>query len=215
MSQAPGQTTKSLLLIPAYSDWRKLTYYYFADSYINFNSLVTDIFKVYKTRIWMSAINPASFVSPSIGQTPSGVGPGAVGVVRNAPGERRQNPQLQQHEPQSAFANSAAAARPYSGAAMSGPFGNDRGTAPFSQPTGYSHGYAGFSAPRPMAAPFVPPADPYGIAFPGGEFTRTGGGFLPPPSAAPQHDQPVSPLTAQNDWMGYQGLSLNHERGEI
>jgi hypothetical protein len=40
-----------------------LTFYYFADAYINFNSLVTDLFKIYKTRIWMSAINPASFVS--------------------------------------------------------------------------------------------------------------------------------------------------------
>ncbi|KAL4884555.1 PSP1 C-terminal conserved region-domain-containing protein [Aspergillus karnatakaensis] len=45
-------------------DWKKLTFYYFADSYINFNSLVTDLFKIYKTRIWMSAINPASFVTP-------------------------------------------------------------------------------------------------------------------------------------------------------
>lgn len=41
-----------------------MTFYYFADSYINFNSLVTDLFKIYKTRIWMSAINPASFVTP-------------------------------------------------------------------------------------------------------------------------------------------------------
>ncbi|OGE47069.1 hypothetical protein PENARI_c068G03877 [Penicillium arizonense] len=45
-------------------DWKKLTFYYFADSYINFNSLVADLFKVYKTRIWMSAINPAAFVMP-------------------------------------------------------------------------------------------------------------------------------------------------------
>ncbi|MCJ1418972.1 hypothetical protein MMC32_005323 [Xylographa parallela] len=60
-------------------DWKKLTFYYFADSYINFNSLVTDLFKIYKTRIWMSAINPASFVTPTAGlQLPSGLGPGAV-----------------------------------------------------------------------------------------------------------------------------------------
>jgi hypothetical protein len=26
-------------------DWKKLTFYYFADAYINFNSLVTDLFK--------------------------------------------------------------------------------------------------------------------------------------------------------------------------
>jgi hypothetical protein len=51
-------------LIRIYRDWKKLTFYYFADSYINFNSLVTDLFKIYKTRIWMSAINPASFVTP-------------------------------------------------------------------------------------------------------------------------------------------------------
>jgi hypothetical protein len=50
-----------------FKDWKKLTFYYFADSYINFNSLVTDLFKIYKTRIWMSAINPASFVTPSPG----------------------------------------------------------------------------------------------------------------------------------------------------
>ncbi|KAI1934360.1 hypothetical protein LOZ66_006070 [Ophidiomyces ophidiicola] len=48
-------------------DWKKLTFYYFADTYINFNSLVTDLFKIYKTRIWMSAINPASFVTPTAG----------------------------------------------------------------------------------------------------------------------------------------------------
>lgn len=44
-----------------------MTFYYFADSYINFNSLVTDLFKVYKTRIWMSAMNPASFAHPHAG----------------------------------------------------------------------------------------------------------------------------------------------------
>ncbi|TKA61955.1 hypothetical protein B0A49_13319, partial [Cryomyces minteri] len=42
-------------------DWKKLTFYYFADNYVNFNPLVTDLFKIWKTRIWMSAINPASF----------------------------------------------------------------------------------------------------------------------------------------------------------
>ncbi|KAJ5106385.1 hypothetical protein N7456_003060 [Penicillium angulare] len=56
-------------------DWKKLTFYYFADSYINFNSLVTDLFKIYKTRIWMSAINPASFVTPPGAGLP---GPGGM-----------------------------------------------------------------------------------------------------------------------------------------
>lgn len=58
-------------------DLKKLTFYYFADSYINFNSLVTDLFKIYKTRIWMFAINPASFPSSSIGlQSPIPLGLG-------------------------------------------------------------------------------------------------------------------------------------------
>ncbi|KAJ9495146.1 hypothetical protein H2202_009396 [Exophiala xenobiotica] len=71
-------------------DSKKLTFYYFADSYINFNNLVTDLFKVYKTRIWMSAINPASFQTPtaSLGLTPA---------YNAAPGDerhrRRQQPQ--------------------------------------------------------------------------------------------------------------------------
>ena len=48
-----------------YRDWKKLTFFYFADSYINFNPLVTDLFKIYKTRIWMSAINTAAIGSPA------------------------------------------------------------------------------------------------------------------------------------------------------
>lgn len=61
-------------LINAFTrDWKKLTFYYFADSYINFNSLVTDLFKIYKTRIWMSAINPASFVTPPSAGLPGGI----------------------------------------------------------------------------------------------------------------------------------------------
>ncbi|GAB7355182.1 hypothetical protein MBLNU459_g5741t4 [Dothideomycetes sp. NU459] len=59
------------------TDWKKLTFYYFSERYVNFNILVTDLFKMYKTRIWMSAINPASFASAP-NQHPSGVGPGAL-----------------------------------------------------------------------------------------------------------------------------------------
>lgn len=53
-------------------DRKKLTFYFFSNEYINFNALVTDLFKMYKTRIWMSAINPASFQSPvsQMGLTP-------------------------------------------------------------------------------------------------------------------------------------------------
>lgn len=221
------------LLISSRRDWKKLTFYYFADSYINFNSLVTDLFKIYKTRIWMSAINPASFASPSIGQTPSGVGPGAVGVGRTAPNDRRQNPQQQQLEPQSSFGpSSAVATRPFPGGIAATPFGNDRGTTPLSQlsqPPAYSYSYGGgggfsnninsHAAPRPMASAFIPNADPYATAFTSGDYTqqqqqRSRAGFPPPQSTAPpQHEQPISPLTAQNDWASsFQGLSLNGGR---
>lgn len=63
-----------------------MTFYYFADAYINFNSLVTELFKVYKTRIWMSAINPASFasVSPAL-HAPAGLGYGRQSPYRQQP----------------------------------------------------------------------------------------------------------------------------------
>lgn len=51
----------------------------------------------------MSAINPASFASPSLGlQAPSGVGPGAVGANRQTQIDRRQPQQQPQqpHQPQ-------------------------------------------------------------------------------------------------------------------
>lgn len=79
-------------------DWKKLTFYYFADAYINFNPLVTDLFKIYKTRIWMSAINPASFASTATPlQPPSGFGPGAFQSETSSSHDRRQyqmNPSL-------------------------------------------------------------------------------------------------------------------------
>ncbi|KAF2812501.1 PSP1-domain-containing protein [Mytilinidion resinicola] len=79
-------------------DYKKLTFYYYADAYINFNELVTDLFKVYKTRIWMSAVNPASFAS-AIGTSippPSAIGPGAIGskdTRSNAPLRAMSSPQ--------------------------------------------------------------------------------------------------------------------------
>ncbi|KAI9820089.1 MAG: hypothetical protein M1826_000975, partial [Phylliscum demangeonii] len=68
-------------------DWKKLTFYYFADAYINFNSLVTELFKVYKTRIWMSAINPASFANLGTGgpSPTTGLGPASVPFGRQSP----------------------------------------------------------------------------------------------------------------------------------
>ena len=65
----------------AHSDYHKLTYFYYAETYVNFNQLVTDIFKHFKVRIWMSAVNPASVVNPAglmqLGP-PSAIGPGAI-----------------------------------------------------------------------------------------------------------------------------------------
>ena len=74
----------------SHSDHHKLTFYYYAETYVNFNALVADLFKQYKIRIWMSAVNPASVVNPN-GQTqiqpPSAIGPGAIVHTRtpNAP----------------------------------------------------------------------------------------------------------------------------------
>ncbi|GJJ74376.1 hypothetical protein EMPS_06734 [Entomortierella parvispora] len=40
-------------------DRRKLTFYFISDSRIDFRELVRDLFKMYKTRIWMCAVNAA------------------------------------------------------------------------------------------------------------------------------------------------------------
>ncbi|KAG0311179.1 hypothetical protein BGZ97_012020 [Linnemannia gamsii] len=41
-------------------DRRKLTFYFHADHRIDFRELVRDLFKIYKTRIWMYAVNPTT-----------------------------------------------------------------------------------------------------------------------------------------------------------
>lgn len=58
-----------------------MTFFYYAEAYVNFNDLVVDLFKQYKVRIWMSAVNPASVVNPAgLMQVPppSAIGPGAI-----------------------------------------------------------------------------------------------------------------------------------------
>ena len=90
-----------------------MTFYYYADSYVNFNNLVTDLFKAYKTRIWMSAINPDSFVSPAPpptgmptfrgrdrfdgGSNPDG---NSMAYTNNNPGDLQQHLQQQQQQQQ-------------------------------------------------------------------------------------------------------------------
>ncbi|KAK3673295.1 hypothetical protein LTR78_006840 [Recurvomyces mirabilis] len=59
-------------------DFQKLIFYYYADHYINFKDLITELYRIYKTRIWLSAVNPASFSQQAMGQPPSGIGPGAI-----------------------------------------------------------------------------------------------------------------------------------------
>ncbi|PNY27787.1 Ribosomal protein L15 [Tolypocladium capitatum] len=115
-------------------DWKKLTFYYFADSYINFNSLVTDLFKIYKTRIWMSAINPASFASPTLGiQAPSGIGPGA-----------EQQSQAFGQQPQV-----ARGFRP----SFNQPFGGDRHVSPASGHPASNYAYGTSAKPSDMKGP--------------------------------------------------------------
>lgn len=92
----------------------------------------------------MSAINPASFASPSLGlQAPSGIGPGAVGITRPNQGERRAQPQEQP-----TYGASSQVSRVYLG----GPFADttERSQQPsgsYQQPN-YAYGYSSFAAPR-------------------------------------------------------------------
>lgn len=173
----------------------------------------------------MSAINPASFSSPTLGiQAPSGIGPGAVGV-RGSGGERRQ----------------AGSSRDQNGSNYGNNGSGGRG--------GYRHGNrqqqhaqhtADRSAPSPIAAPGFPPPNyafgpgafnaprnqspymgglPPSDGFPAGAFAQPtdfhhmrqrfgpGPGNQGPPLP---HGQVVSPISPQGDWnAAFQGLSLN------
>ncbi|KAI1388293.1 uncharacterized protein F4822DRAFT_241059 [Hypoxylon trugodes] len=202
-------------------DWKKLTFYYFADSYINFNSLVTDLFKIYKTRIWMSAINPASFASPTLGlQAPSGIGPGAVTLGRGngaANTERRTNPT---QESQGAFSGGNASGRPFQ-PSYGQPFGGaDHASATNSAypPSGFPYSaYGAFgNAPRTGAVSYVPGLTQGMETYTGGfsqagEFPPSMRARYPSPHTAPSpHDQAQSNVSGQNEWIaGFQGLSLN------
>lgn len=198
-------------------DWKKLTFYYFADSYINFNSLVTDLFKIYKTRIWMSAVNPASFANPTLGiQAPSGIGPGAVGPGAASGGRGGGHPERRANQPQ----QEPQAGRGYQGPGLSQSFsGGDRGGAPpSSYPSGnfYQPQYGlGFgSAPRSgnnvsYHAASGQTADPFGGGFPPqNDYSAIRRAQGQMPGAA--HPQSISPVGAQPDWVAsFQGLSMN------
>jgi hypothetical protein len=196
------------LILTSNRDWKKLTFYYFADTYINFNSLVTDLFKIYKTRIWMSAINPASFASPTLGlQAPSGVGPGAVVNRSNASARHQESQQESQQTGrggvQPSFATSFA----------------DRAMAPGStyQATNYPYNpYGAFgNAARPGGVPYSPSMlqgmDAFSNTFPqAGDFTARAARYPSPQSAAGSQHDTITGLGAQTDLLGsFQGLSLN------
>ncbi|AEO61690.1 hypothetical protein MYCTH_2312095 [Thermothelomyces thermophilus ATCC 42464] len=195
-------------------DWKKLTFYYFADTYINFNSLVTDLFKIYKTRIWMSAINPASFASPTLGlQAPSGVGPGAVVPRSSAP------PRQQEHQQESQLA--------YSGSGQSGrgappsfatQFNADRAVVAGSNYPASNYPYhpygafanTGRAGAGPYATGVMQGLDTFGAYPQAGDFAARGRYPSPQSATGSQHDQAVSPLGSQADLLGsFQGLSLN------
>ncbi|KAL6413792.1 uncharacterized protein AUP68_03319 [Ilyonectria robusta] len=171
----------------------------------------------------MSAINPASFASPTLGiQAPSGIGPGAVGVTRASGGnDRRQNQQVQeqQHQPPPAFTTGSRDGRGFR-PNFTQPFGGDRGP---SQPSGYppsNYPYGQFGAfgnPR-SNVPYVPGGSPNMEGFPGGPLQQPGDfqsmrHRFPNPQSGPSptpHSQGASPIAPQNDWVGsFQGLSLN------
>jgi hypothetical protein len=167
-------------------DWKKLTFYYFADSYINFNSLVTDLFKIYKTRIWMSAINPASFVTPP---TTGLSGPGTMpNPLYGQDADRR-------HQLENRSYGGARDAVD-TGREMPNPVGMLRTSygesyQPFSQPSRHSEGPAHSDVFAPQASSFGP-ADSF--EYPGNIGANSSSRVHP----------------AQGEWLNrFQGLSLN------
>lgn len=182
-------------------DWKKLTFYYFADAYVNFNTLVTDLFKIYKTRIWMSAINPASFVTPtsSLGtHIPSPFSPGAIGG-RNSPEDRRRP-----------FSMASSQFSPTGAGLDSGQLNNTQAghAAAFSPYETFNYGMpqsrVGMTS---FSQNMSSPADPF-AAYPAGPYMVDPQQRFP----TPQHLVPRAGRAAQSsrdDWTtSFQGMSL-------
>lgn len=183
-----------------FRDWKKLTFYYFADTYINFNALVTDLFKIYKTRIWMSAINPASFATPTAGLNPQGMyGQSPLGDHRRAHDYKPFGPSMNQGVSPGAFAEQP------NRDGMLGQGNSMRGS--------YIDPYQSFNiggrpdpgyAQTPQTDPFssyTPSSSSYGFLDPSApEYGPSGG-------VGPGGVNRIGP--AQNDWVNnFQGLSL-------
>jgi hypothetical protein len=164
----------------------------------------------------MSAINPASFASPSLGlQAPSGIGPGAVGVSRASQSERRPQPaeQASYGLPQAGRGYQGVFAQPFTSSL-------DRTAMPPTafQPTGYTYGYSPFAAaPRNVAVSptgFVP-LDPFG-GFPAPtEYQGLPARFPSPHGNTPAHDvnefgRNSNGLQPNENWISsFQSLSMN------
>lgn len=212
-------------------DFKKLTFYYFADSYINFNSLVTDLFKIYKTRIWMSAINPASFASPALGLTaPSGIGPGAVSIdLLQQLQERRQSAtQTTDKTPTAPMSGQTGAPRGLRASTSNSSF-NDVSLVPLMNPPsqfigntmnftpynpyvgGFSNGArgtaVGYSPIQPQDHQYISPyAQPNDFQL--GQLGR--GRFPTSPVGNGYQGQGFSPMKSEQDmFSAFHGLSLN------
>lgn len=157
----------------------------------------------------MSAINPASFASPTLGlQAPSGIGPGAVGLTRAQP-ERR--PQAQ---------DSAYNMPSGRGFTFNDTFGERQAALSnghYQQPTAYGYGYTPFGAPRNV--PNTPAGyggmDAFGN-FPTTSSYQNAGGRFPSSHGGTQHREDefnanANPMNVHNDaWIaGFQSLSMN------
>lgn len=77
------------------SDYKKLTFYYYAPNVIQFSPLVTDLFKIYKTRIWMSPINKQAVPKSPIAVPQSPPHPFALFVGKRPQGMVRPRSQSQ------------------------------------------------------------------------------------------------------------------------
>ncbi|KAH8700533.1 PSP1 domain protein [Talaromyces proteolyticus] len=180
-------------------DWKKLTFYYFADSYINFNSLVTDLFKIYKTRIWMSAINPASFVTPTGGLQPPG--PNALSYNQDPVADRRHAQDSRVLNVSQMPQSTANLRDPVERADLGGHSGMVRNA--------YIDPYQGFGSAirhhEPGFGQNLASNDPF-ASYPSSAYSlleSSSPDYVGPTS----HGQQIDP--AQGDWVGnFQGLSL-------
>ena len=184
-------------------DGKKLTFYYFADTYINFNSLVTDLFKMYKTRIWMSAINPASFVTPTASLHPSN----SFSIISAGSHDGHANRRRQPFGASTGYDESLEQGRglvPSQGNGLQNPYFNPYNSMATGM-QGPGPGVIGYPQNgQPTAEPFAAYlTNPYPMLNPAASAFASAHGSVPR-SGRPAH----SPT---NDFPGkFQGLSLGH-----